>query len=258
MRQPRPCRLKAERVHPSGRLLARSLGLAGLLTLGACSLSALQGERVSDRPLSTPERVVVYDFAFAPDQIRLDRGLDPEVADLLKVKLRSAREHQAGRAFASNLSSHLVEGIFRLGMVAERSARAHRAEPNTLLIRGQILSVDRGAQGERMSIGLSSRRSTVKAHVQVIEVLPDRQLAAVGLDATARHGQKPRSGQIVGVGAVAGRLLMSTTISVSSSRASDPTGAHIDVDARRVATKVTRELSRFFSEHGWTDRWVGS
>ncbi len=258
MRQPRPCRLKAKRVHPSGRLLARSLSLAGLLTLGACSLSAIQEEQASDRPFSTPERVVVYDFAFAPDQIRLDRGLDPEVSDLLKVKLRSAQEHQAGRAFASTLSSHLVEGIFRLGMVAERSARAHRAEPNTLLIRGQILSVDRGAQGERMSIGLSSRRSTVKAHVQVIEVLPDRQLAALGLDATARHGQKPRSGQIVGVGAVAGRLLMSTTISVSSSRASDPMGAHIDVDARRVATKVTRELSRFFSEHGWTGRWVGS
>ena len=63
---------------------------------------------------------------------------------------------------------------------------------------------------------------------------------------------------IVGVGAVAGRLLMSTTISVSSNRTSAPTGAHLDVDARRVATKVTRELSRFFSEQGWTGRWAGS
>ncbi len=258
MRQQRFCRSKAKRAHTSGRLFAWSFSLAGLLTLGACSLSAIQAEQASDRPLSTPERIVVYDFAFAPDQIRFDRGLDPEVSDLLKVKLRSAQEHQAGRAFASILSSHLVDGIFRLGMVAERSARAHRAEPNTLLIRGQILSVDRGAQGERMSIGLSSRRSTVKAHVQVIEVLPDRQLAAVGLDATARHGQEPRRGQVVGVGAVAGRLLMSTTISVSSNRTSNPTGAHIDVDARRVATKLTRELSRFFSEQGWTEPWVGS
>ncbi len=255
MRQPRFCRSKAKRAHPGGRLLARGLGLAGLLTLGACSLTEFRGEQASDRPLSTPERVVVYDFAFAPEQVRLDRGLDPEVADLLKVKLRSTQEHQAGRAFASTLSSHLVEGLFRLGMVAERSARAHRAEPNTLLIRGQILSIDKG---DRMSIGLSSRRSTVKIHVQVIEVLPDRQLAAAGLDATARNGQKPRRGQVVGVGAVAGRLLMSTTIAVSSSRASDPRGAHRDVDARRVATKVTRELSRFFSKHGWTGRWVGS
>jgi len=258
MRQPRICRSKAKRAHPNGRSLARSMGLASLLTVGACSLTEIHREQAYDFPLSPPERVVVYDFAFAPDQIRIDRALNPEVADLLKVKLRSAQEHQAGRAFASTLSSHLVDGILQLGMIAERSARAHRAEPNTLLIRGQILSIDTGAQGKRMSIGLSSRRSTVKAHVQVIEVLPDRQLAAADLDATARHGRKPYRGQIVGVGAVAGRLLMSTTISVRSVRSSDPTGAHIEVDGRRVATKVTRELSRFFAEQGWIGRWVGS
>ena len=122
MRQPRFYRSKDKRAQPSGRLRARSLGLAGLLTLGACSLTEFQGEQASDRPLSTPERVVVYDFAFAPDQVRLDRGLDPEVADLLKVNLRSAQEHQAGRAFASTLSSHLVEGIFRLGLIAGAGA----------------------------------------------------------------------------------------------------------------------------------------
>ncbi len=258
MRQPNICRSKPKRTHPNGRWLARSMSLASLLTLGACSWAELRGEQAFDRPLSPPERVVIYDFAFAPDQIRLDRALDPEVAGLLKVELRNAQEHQAGRAFASTLSRHLVEGIFQLGMIAERSARAHRAESNTLLIRGQILSVDVGAQGKRKSIGVSSRRSIVKVHLQVIEALPDRQLAAVGLDTTARYGQEPQRGQIVGVGAVAGRLLMSTTISVSSNRTSDPTGAHLEVDARRVATKVTRELSRFFSQQGWTGLWVGS
>lgn len=219
----------------------------------ACAPTNVQVESpdTSAQKLPRPSRVLVYDFAVSPDEVKLDQGISGKVMDLMKGTPRSTEEIEIGHKVADALSKYLVEDINKLGLPAKRASGEPSREQNALMIRGQFVSIDEGNQAERMVVGLGLGRTEVEAHVQVVDLTPGSEKVVETLEATAQSGAKPGAAEMAGVGAVAGHLLVSAAVSTGVGVASEAYGANVEADARRMADQVTKQLSEFFASQGW-------
>jgi hypothetical protein len=58
-------------------------------------------------------------------------------------------------------------------------------------------------------------------------------------------------GEMMGVGAIAGHLLMSTAMSGAVAGASEMTSATVEADGKRIADKIPGDLGNFFVNQAW-------
>jgi hypothetical protein len=225
--------------------------LIALLMLGmAGACASTQVETVTtdiSGPLPRPERVLVYDFAVSPEEVRLDRGLSARAAEATQGTSRTEQEIETGRKVASALSVHLVKEIRNLGLDAERAFGPRQQENNDLAIEGHLLSIDEGNRTERVVIGLGAGRTDVQAEV----VLYENGLLVEQLETDAKSGMKPGMAETMGAGAAAGNLATSAVVSAGMAGASEAFGANVEADAARMAKKLAKQLEQFFARKGW-------
>jgi len=132
--------------------------------------------------------------------------------------------------------------------------RAHGPIPfrgTQLLVKGQLVSIDQGNRTERVVIGLGAGRSDVQTHVQVFLDRAGDDQDIEQLDISAKGSRKPGAAETLGVGALAGDLVVSGAITVAGTVASESFGGTVEADARRTAGKVVDELEAFFDRQGW-------
>ena len=208
----------------------------------------------SAQQLPRPDRVLVYDFAVSPEEVKLDQGISAKMMDLMKGTPRTTQEIEVGHKVADALSKYLVEDINKIGLPAERASGEPPRQEKALMIRGQIVSIDEGNRTERMVIGLGLGRTEVEAHVQAVDLTPKGEEVVESLDVTGKSGAKPGAAEMMGVGAVAGHLLMSAAVSTGVGAASETFGANVEADARRMADQITKQLSEFFASQGWIEK----
>ena len=232
----------------------------GLLTLmvvavaAGCAPTNIQQENMAVAQLARPTLVLVYDFAVSPDEVKLDTGLS---ADLMqkyeehKGMSRTAEEIKVGHKVADALAEELVKKIRSYGLWAERGFGYPQGNEKDLMIKGQLLSIDEGNRTERVAIGLGAGRTSVQANVQVYEMTPEGKKEVDTLRGTAKSGDKPGMGEMMGVGAIAGHLLTSTLVSGVLAGTSEMTSATVEADAKRLAEKIAADLGKFFVDQGW-------
>jgi hypothetical protein len=204
-------------------------GLAVLFLAASCGTTKVKTTEKYSGKLPRPDRILVYDFAASPDEIKLDTGLSADIARAVEGKPRTADELKIG---------HAAAGI-------------PPTSGNTLLIHGQLLSIDQGNRTERVVIGLGAGRTSVKANVQVYEMTAEGKQKVEQLQADAKSGRKPGMAEMMGIGAVAGTLATSAAVSGTVSAAGEASWETVEADARRLAKKVAKELGQFFVEQGW-------
>jgi hypothetical protein len=226
-------------------------GLAVLFLAASCGTTKVKTTEKYSGKLPRPDRILVYDFAASPDEIKLDTGLSADIARAVEGKPRTADELKIGHAAAGALAKELVKGIQGFGLPAERAAGIPPTSGNTLLIHGQLLSIDQGNRTERVVIGLGAGRTSVKANVQVYEMTAEGKQKVEQLQADAKSGRKPGMAEMMGIGAVAGTLATSAAVSGTVSAAGEASWETVEADARRLAKKVAKELGQFFVEQGW-------
>ena len=224
--------------------------LAALL-LASCGPTKVQTTEQYAGKLPRPDRILVYDFAASPDEVKLDRGLSAEIARAVEGTPRNADELKIGHAVSGALAKELVKEIQGFGLPAERAAGIPPTSGNALLIHGQIVSIDEGNRTERVVIGLGAGRTNVKANVQVFEMTAEGKQKVEQLQADAKSGRKPGMAEMMGIGAVAGTLATSAAVSGSMSAAGEASWETVEADARRLAKNVAKELKQFFVEQGW-------
>ena len=190
----------------------------------------------------------------SPDEVKLDTGLS---ADLMqkyqehKGMTRTAEEIKVGHKVADALAEELVKKIRSFGLWAERGFGYPHGKNKDLMIKGQLLSIDEGNRTERVAIGLGAGRTSIQANVQVYEMTPQGLQEVDTLRGTAKSGDKPGMGEMMGVGAIAGHLLASTVVSGLVAGGSEMTSATVEADAKRMAEKIAADLGKFFVEQGW-------
>lgn len=198
-------------------------------------------------PLPRPDRVLVYDFAVSPEEVRLDRGISAQAAQATKGTPRTEQEIATGREVASALSKHLVKEIRKLGLDAERAAGRRQQENNDLAIGGHFLSIDEGNRTERVVIGLGAGRTEVRAEALVYQ----NGLLVEQLETDAKSGAKPGMAETMGAGAAADNLAASAVVSAGMAGASETFSANVEADAARTASKLAEQLEEFFVRKGW-------
>ena len=229
------------------------------LTLGVMALAAMAGcarvstenvQRATDR-LPRPALILVHDYQVSHDDVHLDSAVTsrvkravtgtPEAEDQLKV------EQEVSRA----LTTTLVDEIRKLGIRTEPATMAAPAAGPTLVIEGQILSINEGNKTRRLVIGLGAGASEVRTLTQVYEVTGgDAHRLIEDFYTTTKSSRKPGVGPMAGIGAAAGRAASSAVVSggVGVATALSQT---VEADAKHGAKQIAKELAKLFVQQGW-------
>jgi hypothetical protein len=233
------------------------LGLLTFIVLAiavGCGPTKVQQEQMSLTQLPKPDLILVYDFAVSPDEVELDTGLSADIMrqyEQYKGTSRTAEEIKVGHKVADAVAEELVKKIRSYGLWADRGFGLPQAKGKTFMIKGQFLSIDEGNRTERVVIGLGAGRTSVQANVQVYELTPEGMKQVDDLRGTAKSGYKPGMGEMMGVGAIAGHLLLSTVASGTLSGASEMTSATVEADGKRLADDIAKDLGNFFIDQDW-------
>ena len=226
-------------------------GLAAFLLIASCGPTKVKTTEEYSGKLPRPDRILVYDFAVSPDEVKQDTGLSADIARAVEGTPRTADELKTGHAAANALAKELVKEIQGFGLSAERAAGIPPTSGNILLVQGQLVSVDQGNRTERVVIGFGAGRTDVKAHVQVYEMTAEGKRKVEQMQADAKSGRKPGMALMMGAGAVAGHLLTSAAVSGAVSASGEASWETVEADARRLAKKVAKELGQFFVAQEW-------
>lgn len=237
------------------RPFAHPLAAAVLATalLGACTSVKVSPEAGATQKLPQPSRVLVYDFAVTPDEIQLD-PVGSAIAAKLDGAAKSTQEVKTGHAVADALSEHLVERIQGMGLPAQRASGPAPTTGKDVLIMGQLVSIDQGNAAERMVIGLGAGRSQVEAHAQVYETIAGKRVDIESMTGTAKSGLTPGAAETMGVGALAGHLLVSTAVTAGVQLGNQDLSANVEAEAGRLGDDLADNLKTLFVKQGWVGK----
>lgn len=211
-------------------------------------------QRYEGPPLPRPDIILVRDFAVRADEVKLDSGVSARVQEAMSGSPVTAQEAEIGRKVAAAVSETLVHEIGALGLPVKRAGDASglATSGKTLIIDGQLLSIDEGNRTRRNIIGLGAGRSKVEAEVQVSYVGAGIDAPQVeSLAADAESGRKPGAAETMGAGRIAGRLAESAGLSVGAGTVSETRSANVDADGQRLGKAIAQRLASFFAREGW-------
>jgi hypothetical protein len=226
-----------------------------LLALTACAPTSVEVTGEVSGQFPRPERILVYDFAVTPAEVELDQGLGADIKNDIEQNTslteKSAMELKIGHTVANVISGELVKAIQGYGFPAERALGLPSTGPNTYLVKGQLFSVDEGNSTERVVIGLGAGRTNVQAKVQFYELTPEGLRKVESMVGEAKGLAQPGMAETMGVGAIAGHLLVSSLASVAATSAGELTWNSVEGDSRRLAKSVAADLEKYFISQGW-------
>lgn len=196
-----------------------------------------------------PDRVVVHDFAVAPEDVKLDDGVlatirreRPRLLGLLDNQ-PSSDEQQLGiaRSIADVFAIDLVEALQGRSLRASRSGVAPVATPATLVVQGHFTALDEGSKAQRVVLGFGAGASQVEAQVHLIQngVI----LAHFGVDTTSGH--KP--GSLVAL--ARGPAALATAGGVRA--VLEQTNPTLAKDVKAAAGKVADRIAATGRAQGW-------
>jgi hypothetical protein len=232
-------------------VFAASLGLP-LAMIGCAPTETKVTQHYEGPPLPRPDMIVVRDFAVRAEEVKLDRGVSARVQEAMSGSPVTAQESEIGRRVAAAVSETLVQEIGALGLPVMRARDAGGASGKTLIIDGQLLSVDEGNRTRRNIIGLGAGRSKVEAEVQVSYAGAGGDASRIeALETDAESGRKPGAAETMGAGGIAGRLAESSGLSVGAGAISETLSADVHADGQRMGKAIAQRLAEFFAREGW-------
>ncbi|HJS85893.1 MAG TPA: DUF4410 domain-containing protein [Acetobacteraceae bacterium] len=225
-----------------------------LAVLAACAPARVRTVADYAGPtLPRPDRVIVYDFAIAPDQVRLDQGVGARIRRVVGDQPVSAQEWQAATAAQSALADALTAELASYGLPAMRApGGAIPTEGTSLLVRGQIVGINEGNRTRRVLIGLGAGKSSVSADAQLYYAAasaPPRLISA--FQGSSNSGRMPGLAGTMGVGAAAGRLATSAALGGAMHAGSEARRTGDSANAARLADDLGKQIGLFAVAQDW-------
>jgi hypothetical protein len=225
-----------------------------LALLAGCAPTNVQQTSENTGALPRPDRILVYDFAVSPEEVKLDESLSEEIKQRYEHEQytnRTPEELKVGHTVAYVVADELVKKIQSYGLWAERAMGTPSRRGNTLIIKGQFLSIDEGNRAERVAIGFSAGRTNVQADVQVFELTAGGKQQVETFDASGESASKPGMAEMMAVGLLTHHLLTSTLVSGTVAGVSEAKFDTVEDDGRRMADKIAADLGQYFVSQGW-------
>jgi hypothetical protein len=231
-----------------------TLAVLALATLAGCNKPRTQTtETYFGGRLPRPERIMVEGFAITPNDVQLDQGVAARIERTASDVPLSAQEMQVARNAQSDLADAMVAQLRQYGLPAERawSEQAPRSG-STLMVQGQIVSLDQGNRTRRTLIGLGAGKSEVTADMQLYFVegreRPRFLTAYSGVDDS---GHTPGMAETMGVGGATGHLLASTALGSLLHLRNETHTANSDSEATALAKSLSAQIGNFAVSQGW-------
>ena len=233
----------------SGLLLASLLGLA---VLSGCASSDVTAKRQApgSQDIAKPERIIVYDFAGTPADLPPDSAIASFYAQ--RSQPQTAEEIKIGRELGAQVAAVLVTEILDMGMSAELAGSGPPPQPgNTVIIRGEFVSIDEGSRLKRMLIGFGAGAGELNTLVEGFVVTSTGLRPLGSAEVSAGGGRMP--GILVPVlgGAAAGAAGRSAVIAGGMNVAQEMGPESMRAAAKRTAEEIAKVLKDAFRKRGW-------
>lgn len=193
-----------------------SAGVAILVLLGCTTVEVVESYKGASLP--KPDRILVYEFSYSLDQVKLHPQVSPGAAPRTASSIDS-QKREVGRQVSKVLAHHLVKELRKMGLAAEPGPVTPLPPGNTYTIEGQFLSIDLGDLTERAETGLG--RTEVKTRIQLYH--------------------HPKSG----------KRLLETLDGTAKGTGAGSMGTDVEAEAVHTAEQVAEKLREFFAQQGW-------
>jgi hypothetical protein len=230
-----------------------SFAVTALLAFGlsSCAPSTTQTSYERAAGLPRPSMVLIYDFAVSPDEVHLDRGLVGEVESRTSGTPRTQQELEIGHRVARTIATELANEINAMGLPAKRVWGAPVNTRNTVVIEGQLLSINEGNQAERVAIGLGAGASDVEARTQLFAATPYGLENLETFKTSMKSGYMPGMAETMGAGAIGGHLAVAAAAGAGLHAVSEKLSGDVDAEAKRTAKAIAAQLKTYFQSQNW-------
>jgi hypothetical protein len=225
--------------------------LALLVIAGCASTKVTSRDEAAVGKLPRPNTIWVYDFAATPADVPEESALAGQHSE--HNPPQTAEQIKTGRQLGAEIEAELVEQISGMGMPAEHAVTGTKPQINDLVIRGYLVTFNKGSAANRILIGFGSGASDLKVAVEGFQMTA-QGLRKVGSGTTDSEGGKTPGADLGVLGLIATHnpagLIVSTGMKVYGQESGRST---IKGRERQTATEIADVLKKRFQEQGWID-----
>jgi hypothetical protein len=225
--------------------------LALLVIAGCASTKVTSRDEAAVGKLPRPNTIWVYDFAATPADVPEESALAGQHSE--HNPPQTAEQIKTGRQLGAEIEAELVEQISGMGMPAEHAVTGTKPQINDLVIRGYLVTFNKGSAAKRILIGFGSGASDLKVAVEGFQMTA-QGLRKVGSGTTDSEGGKTPGADLGVLGLIATHnpagLIVSTGMKVYGQESGRST---IKGRERQTATEIADVLKKRFQEQGWID-----
>ena len=230
------------------KLLLCLLGVAVLT--GCASTKVTNRDRLVYDKLPRPEHIYIYDFASTPEEVPSDSAFAGQVST---PDTHPTEEQLAlGRQLGTEITARLVDEVREMGLPAERGNQTTTPQINDIVIRGYLVSIEKGSAAKRMIIGFGSGGSELTTAVEGYQ-MTDQGLRKLG---SATTGSKSGKGPGASLGA-AGWLITGSPVGLivgGGMKIYGEASGSSQIEGR--AKKTAKELGELFKKRAEEEGWI--
>jgi hypothetical protein len=222
---------------------------AVLVTAGCASTTVTSRHQLVNEQLPQPAHIWVYDFAATPADAPPDSTLASQSS--APATPPTAEEIALGRQLGTGIAAELVTAISEMGLPAGQASASTRPQVNDIVIRGYLVSVEKGSAAKRMTIGFGSGGSELTTAVEGYQMTANG-LRKLGSGTTGAEGGKGPGASLGAAGwLVTGNpvgLIVGGGVKVYGEASGSAT---IEGRAKATAKEIADVLKQRFQEQGW-------
>ena len=225
--------------------------LALLVIAGCASTKVTSRDEDAVGKLPRPAHIWVYDFAATPDDVPGESALAGQHSE--HNPPQTAEQIKTGRQLGTEIEAELVKLIRGMGMPAEHAVKATKPQINDLVLRGYLVSYNKGSAAKRILIGFGSGASDLKVAVEGFQMTA-QGLRKVGSGTTDSEGGKTPGADLGALSLIATHnpvgLIVSSGLKIYEEKSGKST---VTGRAEQTAKEIADVLKKRFQEQGWID-----
>ena len=225
--------------------------VVALVATGCASTKVSNQQTYVGEKLPRPGQIWVFDFAATPADLPADSSV--RQAYTIVGSQQTAEHIQLGRELGAQIADKLVQEIRETGLPVTRAytSRTTTTQPNDIVIRGYLASIEEGSAAGRMAIGFGAGTSELRTVVEGLQVTP-QGLRLLGSAAVEAKGSKGPGAAVGGAGwAITGNPAGFIVTSGMKLYGEASGSATVEGRAKSTAKEIGDRLKDRFKEHGW-------
>ena len=226
------------------------LYLFTLLVIASCSSTKVtsRNELVTEQ-VPRPAHIWVHDFAATPADVPAESALAGQHSEYSTPQ--TAEQIATGRKLGAEIAAELVKQIRGMGMPAEQAVTGTTPQINDIVIRGYLVSFNKGSAVKRIAIGFGSGASDLKVAAEGFQMTA-QGLRKLGSGSADSGGSKAPGADLGVLGLIATHNPAGLVVSSGMKAYEEESGSSkVQGRAKQIAKEIADVLKKRFQEQGW-------